>query len=211
MPPLFLSVQRPYASSGSVTHLIALVALLCHSMFIGGETTPPDPTTNTDIPMSNANSIAALTAALEELQSNVTQSFQTLSAAIVQLQNQQNQQPIPAAHSDELAPFHAWLQVELTPFFGAKDAKFIVEKLNRSRAIGDFHYFIPAYKLAEGDVMKYELLITISAVYRYKFGGFRSTAKSSLRSKIKRATDCPHCGILAQSLVNRLISEGLWK
>ena len=208
MPPLFLSVQRPYASSGSVTHLVALVALVCHSMFIGGETTPPDPTTNTDISMSNANSIQSLTAALEELQSNVTQSFQTLNDAIVQLQNQQK---VSGAHSDELAPFHAWLQVELTPFFGAKSAKLIVDKLNRSRAIGDFRYFIPVYKVVEGDIEKRQLMKTVSAVYRYKFGGFRSTEKYALRSEIKYATACPHCGSLAQSLVDRLIAEGLWK
>jgi hypothetical protein len=177
-------------------------------MFIGGETTPPDPTTNTDISMSNANSIQSLTAALEELQSNVTQSFQTLNDAIVQLQNQQQ---VSGAHSDELAPFHAWLQVELTPFFGAKSAKLIVDKLNRSRAIGDFRHFTPVYKLVESDIEKRQLMKAVSAVYRYKFGGFRTSDKYSLRSEIKYAKACPHCGALAQTLVNRLISEGLWK
>jgi len=134
-------------------------------MFIGGETTPPDPTTNTDISMSNANSIQSLTAALEELQSNVTQSFQTLNDAIVQLQNQQQ---VSGAHSDELAPFHAWLQVELTPFFGAKSAKLIVDKLNRSRAIGDFRHFTPVYKLDSLPLVPYSDLISGGEASRSK-------------------------------------------
>jgi hypothetical protein len=203
MPPLFLSVQQPYASSGSVTHLVALVALVCHSMFIGGETTPPDSTTNTDIPMSNTNSIAALSAALEI----ITESLSTVKVAVEEIQKQQQ---VAVVESDELAPFHAWLQVELTPHFGQKGAKLISNQLNVSRQKGDYRFFIPVYKkLVNENLQKRQLLKTISAVYRYKFG--TRYDRSALRSEIKYAKACPECGALAQVLVDRLISEGLWK
>lgn len=111
----------------------------------------------------------------------------------------------------ELAPFNAFLTVELTPYFGAENATKIVTKLDRSRAINDFRYFISMYRLAKDDLQKRQLLKVVSAVYRYKFGGHRNPEQYSLRSEIKYAKACDHCGKLAQVLVNRLIAEGLWK
>ena len=122
-------------------------------------------------------------------------------------------QPIaPVTHNEpvELAPFHAFLAVELTPYFGAAGTSFIVSKLKRSRECGDFRYLIPAYRLIKGDIEKRQLLKTISAVYRYKFGGYNNPEKYSLRSEIKYSKACDHCGKLAQTLINRLIAEGLW-
>ena len=111
----------------------------------------------------------------------------------------------------ELAPFNAFLTVELTPYFGAENATKIVTKLDRSRAINDFRYFISMYRLAKDDLQKRQLLKVVSAVYRYKFGGHRNPEQYSLRSEIKYAKACDECGKLAQVLVNRLIAEGLWK
>lgn len=159
--------------------------------------------------------IESVVSTLEELQLNVVKSFATLNQQIAEIKEQQvniqKQQKIVAPKTDELAPFHAWLQVELTQFFGAKDAKIISDKLNRSRVIGDFHYFIPVYKLTDGDLTKRQLLKTVSAMYRYKFGGYKKSEKYALRSEIKYAAACPHCGALATILLNRLIAEGLWK
>jgi hypothetical protein len=118
---------------------------------------------------------------------------------------------VPVTEPAELAPFNAFLTVELTPYFGAQGATAIVTKLKRSRAIGDFRYFIPIYKLANGDLQKRQLLKIVSAVYRYKFGGYQSKDQYSLRSEIKFAKACDECGKLAQILVQRLIAEGLWK
>lgn len=119
----------------------------------------------------------------------------------------------PVANNEpaELAPFNAFLTVELTPYFGAEGASFIVTKLKRCRAIGDFRYFIPAYKMAKDDLLKRQLMKTVSAVYRYKFGGYKNPDKYALRSEIKYASACPHCGALASVLVDRLKAEGLWK
>ena len=123
-------------------------------------------------------------------------------------------QSSPAVVSNEpaeLAPFNAYLTVELTPYFGAAGATKIVDKLKRCRAIGDFRYLIPVYRLAKDDLQKRQLLKVVSAVYRYKFGGYKNPEQYSLRSEIKYAKACPECGKLAQTLVDRLIAEGLWK
>jgi hypothetical protein len=123
------------------------------------------------------------------------------------------QQSAPVANNEpaELAPFNAFLTVELTPYFGASGASMIVTKLKRCRAIGDFRYLIPLYKMAQNDLQKRQLLKVVSAVYRYKFGGHRNPEQYSLRSEIKYAKACDECGKLAQVLVDRLIAEGLWK
>ena len=118
--------------------------------------------------------------------------------------------PVTNNEPVELAPFHAFLTVELTPYFGSAGATFIVSKLKLGRDCNDFRYLIPAYRLVKGDLQKRQLLKTISAVYRYKFGGYKTPEKYSLRSEIKYAKACDHCGKLAQTLVNRLIAEGLW-
>ena len=123
-------------------------------------------------------------------------------------------QPAPIVSNNEpaeLAPFNAFLTVELTPYFGASGASMIVTKLKRCRAIGDFRYFIPVYKLAKDDLQKRQLLKVVSASYRYKFGGYKNPEQYSLRSEIKYAKACDECGKLAQVLVDRLIAEGLWK
>lgn len=119
--------------------------------------------------------------------------------------------PVVSNEPVELAPFNAFLTVELTPYFGAENATKIVTKLDRARAINDFRYFISMYRLAKNDLQKRQLLKVVSAVCRYKFGGRNNPQKYSLRSDIKYAKACDECGKLAQVLVNRLIAEGLWK
>ena len=119
--------------------------------------------------------------------------------------------PVVSNEPVELAPFNAFLTVELTPYFGAANATKIVTKLDRARAINDFRYFISMYRLVGDDLQKRQLLKVVSAVCRYKFGGRNNPQKYSLLSEIKYAKACDECGKLAQVLVNRLIAEGLWK
>jgi hypothetical protein len=144
------------------------------------------------------------------IDSTVLESFEQLFAT---LKAQVNTAPATVAINEpkELAPFNAFLMVELTPYFGAEGSKTIVDKLIRCLAIGDFRYLIPVYKMINGDLGKRQLLKTVSAVYRYKFGGYRRCDQYTLRSEIKYASACPHCGALASVLVDRLKAEGLWK
>jgi len=128
-------------------------------------------------------------------------SIETLTA---QIQEEQKK------NEDILAPFSAFLTVELTPYFGAKESLAIVEKLKRCRAIADYRYFTPMYKMAGEDLKKRQLLKLVSAVHRFKFGGYKTAEKYSLKSDIKYAKACDECGKLANILYNRLVKEGLW-
>ena len=142
----------------------------------------------------------------------VAESLTTLQEALALLQAQQAQQPTKTT-SNALAPFSAFLMVELTPYFGGAGAKTIVDRLNRCNAIKDYRFFIPIYKLAGEDLQKRELLKLISAVHRYKFiysKHHNSPQQYSLKSEIKYAKACPHCGALAAVLYDRLVKEGLF-
>jgi hypothetical protein len=148
--------------------------------------------------------LQAITAQL----ATVAESLTTLQEALALLQAQQSQQPTTA-----LAPFSAFLMVELTPYFGGAGAKTIVDRLNRCNAIKDYRFFIPIYKLAGEDLEKRQLLTLVSSVHRYKFiysKHHNSPNKYSLKSKIKYAKACPHCGALAAVLYDRLVKEGLF-
>lgn len=147
--------------------------------------------------------IETLTAQLQDLQNNFLKSVETIQTAIIEIQEDQKKK------EDLLAPFNAFMIVELTPYFGGKEASMIVEKLKRCNTVGDYRYFCPMYKLADGDLKKRQLLKLISAVYRYKFGGYKTADKYTLKSDIKFAKACDECGKLANVLYNRLAKEGL--
>ena len=167
-----------------------------------GETKRPRPPPTPDTTMSVT--IETLTAQIQELQNTFLKSVETINAAIVEIQEDQKQK------EDLLAPFNAFMMVELTPYFGGKEAKMIVDKLVKCREIRDYRFFIPVYKLAGEDLKKRQLLKLVSAVYRFKFRGYKSSEKYALKSEIKYAKACSECGKLANILYNRLVNEGLW-
>lgn len=109
-----------------------------------------------------------------------------------------------------LAPFNEFVIDELTPVFGKNVSKRIVSLLEVCRRSYDFAPFRIAYKWAEKDnIEQRQLLLTVSAAYRFKFG-ILEHGKSKLKSQIKFDTMCPHCGALAIKLIERLKVEGLW-
>ena len=116
------------------------------------------------------------------------------------------------AKDEELLPFNQFSIKELTPHFGQQLAESIVAKLEKCAKMycPDFRHFIGMYQKV-GNIEQRQLLKTISAVYRLKFGHYANAQshKSSLRSIIKYASICPHCGKLAQSFIVRLQKEGL--
>ena len=116
------------------------------------------------------------------------------------------------AKDEELLPFNQFSIKELTPHFGQQLAESIVDKLEKCAKMycPDFRHFIGMYQKV-GNIEQRQLLKTISAVYRLKFGHYANAQshKSSLRSIIKYASICPHCGKLAQSFIVRLQKEGL--
>jgi hypothetical protein len=171
-------------------------------MYIGRETTQPTTTNNirsmnTIQVVINGNQVEGQIAQIAEILSMVSSNMVQPIASVT------NNEPA------ELAPFNAFLTVELTPYFGAKDSLKIVDKLKRSCALRDYRYLIPVYRIAGGDLKKRQLLKLVSAVHRYKFGGYKNPEKYSLRSEIKYAKACDECGKLAGILYTRLQKEGL--
>jgi hypothetical protein len=154
-----------------------------------------------------------------ELQSITSQlatmadSLSTLQEALQQLQAASVTVQPSTTGKAALAPFSAFLMVELTPYFGGAGAKAIVDRLNRCNAIKDYRFFIPIYKMPGEDLDKRQLLKLVSSVHRYKFiysKHHQTPQKYSLKSEIKYAKACPHCGALAAVLYDRLVAEGLF-
>ena len=113
---------------------------------------------------------------------------------------------------EELLPFNTFTVKELAPHFGDELSQEIVDTFEKCarRCFPDFRNIIGIYKKC-ATIEQRQLLKTVSAVYRLKFGKYVNNmqAQSSLRSFIKYATICPHCGAIANAFVIRLTKEGL--
>jgi hypothetical protein len=121
--------------------------------------------------------------------------------------------PVSSTLDEELLPFNEFSIRELTPHLGVQLATQAVEKLEKCAKsyFPDFRNFIGMYSKVDGNIEKRQLLKTLSAIYRFKFCRYiHESAKSSLKSEIKYATICPHCGAIANAFVLRLQKEGLW-
>jgi len=121
--------------------------------------------------------------------------------------------PVSSTLDEELLPFNEFSIRELTPHLGVQLATQAVEKLEKCAKsyYPDFRNFIGMYSKVDGNIEKRQLLKTLSAIYRFKFGRYMNeSAKYSLKSEIKYATICPHCGAIANAFVVRLTKEGLW-
>jgi len=105
-----------------------------------------------------------------ELQSITSQlatmadSLSTLQEALQQLQTASVTVQPSTTGKAALAPFSAFLMVELTPYFGGAGAKAIVDRLNRCNLIKDYRFFIPIYKMAGEDLDKRQLLKLVSQI-----------------------------------------------
>lgn len=122
-------------------------------------------------------------------------------------------QSVSPTLEEELLPFNKFAIQELTPHLGQELAEQVVNKLENCAKsyFPDFRHFIGMYTKVAGNIEHRQLLKTISAVYRFKFGRYTNdAAKYSLKSEIKYATICPHCGAIASAFVTRLQKEGLW-
>jgi hypothetical protein len=147
------------------------------------------------------------------LDASVIDSYeQLITTFFQQLKNQikVNDSAVADIKPKNLAPFNEFITEELTPVFGKNIAKRIVSLLEVCRRSYDFTAFRQAYRWAKkDDIEQRQLLLTVSAVYRYKFGILEHD-KSKLKSQIKWDTKCPHCGSLAIKMVERMKVEGLW-
>ena len=150
--------------------------------------------------------IATLTTQIQELQKAFLESVATLNTAIAQLEKEQIEQK----KEEELVSFHEYLVEVVTDAVGdSVFAKLAVGRLNQIRRNPQmsYHNLVTIYReIDENDVTKRQAMLTLSKVYRYKFSRIKD---AKLRSEIKYATKCPHCGMMAQRLVDRMKQDGV--
>ena len=111
----------------------------------------------------------------------------------------------------EAEEFDVFMLNEMTPIFGESTSRNIIKVLKKCRTEDhNYHHFSPVYqwKVIKGDLNKRNLLKLISATYRVKYSNKGDTFVYSLRSDIKYAKACPHCGKLASAFYDRLVKEG---
>ena len=178
-----------------------------HTVLIGRNTDPtptqPNQIMQTVTITNNGNTIA-----LNGSYTEIANFLLNLSQATVQ--------PAPVVNNEpaELLPFNEVVLAELIPHLGDQLAKRVVNLLEYCRkGYSDFGPFVAAYRWVGDDIEKRQLLKTVSAIYRYKFAprDYTNSYQYSLKSVIKYATICPHCGKIASTLVERLKQENLWK
>jgi hypothetical protein len=149
------------------------------------------------------------------LDSAVLESFEQLLAAFKTQVQQQQVAPVVDNKPEQLDAFNAIILEHMLPEFGQTISDKIIALLNVCRKRGKFFELLPAYTWLEKNNMKQrQLLKTISAAYRYKFNATKYPGDSynySLMSEVKYATICPHCGAVANALVEQLKKEKLWK
>jgi hypothetical protein len=175
----------------------------CHTFTNGAPLTPPTTTKIMEtLTISNNGNTVAINGSYTE----IANFLMGLSEATVQ------PAPVVINEPTELVPFNELALAELTPHLGDEIAKKVVNLLEycRSGRYTDFSPFVAAYRWVNGDIEKRQLLKTVSAIYRFKFHK-GATNYYALKSEIKYATICPHCGKIANALVQRLVKEGLWK
>lgn len=110
----------------------------------------------------------------------------------------------------EAEEFDNFIQQELVPYFGESTSENIIKVLQKCRTeSNNYLYFTPVYqwKGIKGDLEKRQLLKLVSATYRIKYSR-NVPLVYSLRSEIKYAKACPHCGALASVFYDRLVKEG---
>ena len=142
-------------------------------------------------------------AALQNEVINLQQTMQTIQTAMDAINSK-------IKTLTEAEEFDVFMLNEMTPFFGEDTSRHIVKVLQKCRTEDhNYLHFSPVYqwKGIKGDLEKRQLLKLISATYRVKYSR-NVPLVYSLRSEIKYAKACPHCGALASAFYDRLVKEG---
>lgn len=150
--------------------------------------------------------LATLTANLNELQQQFMSSFREITSQIENIKKKEKADK----EEKELISFHEYLVEVVTDSIGDSGfAKLAVGRLNQIRRNPQmsYHHLVTIYReIDENDVTKRQAMLTLSKIYRYKFSRIKD---SKLRSEIKYATKCPHCGTMASRLVDRMKQDGV--
>jgi hypothetical protein len=154
--------------------------------------------------------LATLTANLNELQQQFMSSFREITSQIENIKKEEEKKEKADKEEKELISFHEYLVEVVTDSIGDSGfAKLAVGRLNQIRRNPQmsYHHLVTIYReIDENDVTKRQAMLTLSKIYRYKFSRIKD---SKLRSEIKYATKCPHCGTMASRLVDRMKQDGV--
>jgi hypothetical protein len=159
---------------------------------------------------TNLNTLSEQILNIEKMFSEMVAVINSTKEQISTIQKEQIAQQYIQKKESEMEEFHNYLVDVVTEATGdIAFSKLAVGMLNRIRTTPQMTYqsLVCIYRdIDENDIVKRQAMLTLSKVYRYKFSHVKD---SKIKSEIKYATKCPHCGEMAQKLVNRLRADGI--
>ena len=117
--------------------------------------------------------------------------------------------PVTNTNFQDIEEFDVFMTAILKEYFSEQQSESIVTTLSQisQQKYPDYRGGLGLYQMFVGTLEQRQLLKVVFATYALKFGR-NHDHKSSLKSKIKYATACPHCGAYASAIRDRLIKEG---
>jgi|TARA_B100000085_G_scaffold177726_1_gene162014 hypothetical protein len=117
--------------------------------------------------------------------------------------------PVTNTNFQDIEEFDVFMTAILKEYFSEQQSESIVSTLSQISKCNypDYRDGTGLYHMFVGTLEQRQLMKVVFATYALKFGR-NHDHKSSLKSKIKYATACPHCGAYASAIRDRLVKEG---
>ena len=117
--------------------------------------------------------------------------------------------PVTNTNFQDIEEFDVFMTAILKEYFSEQQSESIVTTLSQisQQNYPDYRGGLGLYQMFVGTLEQRQLMKVVFATYALKFGR-NHDHKASLKSKIKYATACPHCGAYASAIRDRLIKEG---
>ncbi len=117
--------------------------------------------------------------------------------------------PVTNTNFQDIEKFDDFVTAILKEYFSSEQSESIVRVLRQvsGERYPDYRGATSLYSMFVGTLEQRQLMKVVVATYSLKYCR-NLERKSSLKSKIKYATACPHCGAYAAVIRDRLIKEG---
>lgn len=117
--------------------------------------------------------------------------------------------PVTNTNFQDIEEFDVFMTAILKEYFSEQQSESIVSTLSQISKCNypDYRDGTGLYHMFVGTLEQRQLMKVVFATYALKFGR-NHDHKASLKSKIKYATACPHCGAYASAIRDRLVKEG---
>jgi len=146
------------------------------------------------------DTLAAIQSTLDTITQNISASGDSIDEKVLKEISKKINKVVS---SDPYIRANAILSTLLADHIGPEMAKDFADTLNQCRIRGNYmtlHRF--HYKVKHSEKLR-QLLLMCSALYRLKFTPGSSSNESSLKSCVKYATQCSHCGDVAKEIKER--------